>query len=110
MQGASIITLRIFLITMSTILPMTGTYYSSQSCEKIDWLYKGNQTRTLLEYPECEAFFSGLNTDQFASVKGQFQAGTVVQKTAIMDMLFGTCLWLAWAIHILGLEIYVSFH
>jgi hypothetical protein len=110
-QAASIVTLRIFFITMSMILPMTGTYYSSQPCEKIDWLYKGSQNQTLSEYPECEAFYSGLNSNQFASVKGDFSAsGTVVQKAAIMDVVFGASMWLAWAVHALGTEIYVSYH
>lgn len=109
-----IITTRLIQIIAVSILPMTGTYYNAQPCDKIDWTLTkpgyGNHTQDSIvaSYPECSAFYSGANLGQYTVVKADLSnAADAMQAGAALDIAFGASLWLAFALHVLGVELYL---
>ena len=82
-------------------------YYMVWSCAKIASTLSGNTTLLLEDFPSCEAYADGSNLDEVSVVPADFN-GKAANIGAALDMSFGTGLWLAFAIHALGVEIYVS--
>lgn len=80
----------------------------ARPCEQILYTFHGNQTATMLRYPECAAFFTGENLDQHAAVKAILGGGTAIEAAAALGITFGGSGWLALALHAIGVEIYVS--
>ncbi|ORY62061.1 uncharacterized protein BCR38DRAFT_486337 [Pseudomassariella vexata] len=109
--AGSIITVRIIMILAALILPMTGTYYVAQPCDKIQWTFNQgglSNDQMLLSYPACAAFLSGEVMDQHATAKVDFSgAQDAIQVSAAFDFIFGTALWLAFALHVIGVELYL---
>ncbi|KAH8901210.1 hypothetical protein GQ53DRAFT_707487 [Thozetella sp. PMI_491] len=105
--AGSIITIRIILFIGSVVIPMTGTYYFSERCDKVAWLFENDQNKTLYVYPECEAFFSGQNSNQHVSIKAQFLDSTLAEKMSVMNMIFGASMWLGLSLHAFGVELYL---
>jgi hypothetical protein len=93
---------------MAFILPMTGTFYHSMPCGKLEFILE-DQSLVLESYPICEAFFSGENPTQHASVRADLSTDGA-EAAAVLDMVFGSALWLGIIIHVVGVELYVSFH
>lgn len=101
--------MRIILILMAIILPITNAYYSSQPCDKLLWQLN-DESRAESLYPECFRSSSGSGlSQQHASVKAAFRGATdSAQVMASFDLSFGSAMWLAWAVHAAGVEVYVS--
>lgn len=67
----------------------------------------GNETIVLGLYPECADWYTG-NTGRHAAVLADLGGGTAATAAAALGMNFGSAMWLALAIHAIGVEIYVS--
>lgn len=66
-----------------------------------------NRSRALDLYPDCAAFYSGENPDQFVVVGADMRGGITTAASA-GGLTFGAALWLAMALHAIGVEVYVS--
>jgi hypothetical protein len=94
------------MIIMATIITTRG-YSSIRKCAQIDYIYKGNMTRTIERYPVCEAFYSGENVEQVAAVPASMRGDGTTAASAL-GLSFGAGMWLALFLHAAGVEIYVS--
>jgi hypothetical protein len=61
----------------------------------------------LLEYPACAPYANGTNPAQLVPVTLDF-GGSDATIGAALGVSFGAALWLAFNIHALGVEVYVS--
>ncbi|KAI1261095.1 hypothetical protein F5Y18DRAFT_215667 [Xylariaceae sp. FL1019] len=91
----------------SIYIPASLPRYYAMPCDKIHWML-GSVNTTLALYPQCEAFFSGTNLHQNAvTLATCIKPSSVVEVAAALDLHFGMALWLAFAIHAAGIEIYL---
>ena len=106
-QAGSIITSRIILISSANIISAIGSYYIVWPCAKIAFTMRSeNTTRNM--YPACASYFDGTNPEQQAIVHANFGSGHSTELGAAMNMCFGMSLWVALALHAIGIEFYVS--
>jgi hypothetical protein len=93
-----------FLATI--IISKIGAYYAVWTCAKIEATLD-EPSMLLSNYPGCAAYANGTNTYEVAIVKGNLNGDTGVNAGAALNISFGLALWLALAIHAVGVEIYV---
>ena len=103
----TIITMRLIMIIAANISSSQGNYFV-EPCKKIDYIYKGDEAEVLKSYPGCSAFYDGSNPAASVMAKADMSGSNVVQIVAAMNMTFGGSIWLALALHAVGIEIYVS--
>ena len=96
--------MRIILILSSLIISGQG-YLVPMPCAKVFFLM-GTAEKTLKSYPECEAYFSGHDTNKAVLVPATMQ-GNGSNTTAALSLTFGAAFWLAFTLHAVGVEIYV---
>ncbi|KAH8881036.1 hypothetical protein GQ53DRAFT_888985 [Thozetella sp. PMI_491] len=106
--SSSIVTARVLLVILAIVISASDVQYSAEPCDKIAWVLGNDQDLTVLSYPECEAYFSGLNPYQHASIKADFLSGTPTGVMAALDVSFGAIMWLCIFLHVFGVEFYVS--
>ena len=88
-------------------------YYTGYPCAQVDYTL-GGEAKTRELYPDCDAFYSGANPNQHVMVHATFSdgPGTLeaddMTRGAALGVAFGPAIWLALAIHAVGIEIYVS--
>ncbi|KAF4814801.1 hypothetical protein CGCTS75_v013253 [Colletotrichum tropicale] len=105
--AGSIITIRLIQITAATIISNMGTYYVSRPCDQVAFMVD-NMNRTLALYPDCASYFSGENPGQQTVVHADLPGATsAAEAGAATGMVFGMAVWLALAIHAIGIEIYL---
>ena len=80
-----------------------GDYYTVRPCAQIEYISESDAR----SYPACNAYFDSTNRDAQAVVHANFQ-GSQTEIGAALGVPFGTGVWLALAIHAIGVEIYVS--
>lgn len=97
--------MRIILI-LSALINTNAGYLVPMPCAKVAWLI-GDQQETLQQYPECEAYFSGQDVNKVALVSASMQ-GNESNVTGLLSLSFGAAFWLAYTLHAVGVEIYVS--
>ncbi|KAF2033966.1 hypothetical protein EK21DRAFT_57523 [Setomelanomma holmii] len=102
--AGSIITNRIIMIICANIA--TSGYYVAWSCAKIEATLP-KPSLLLAFYPECASYANGTDPNHVAAVKASFSGSTGVEIGAGLDASFGMALWLAVAIHAIGVEIYL---
>ena len=83
-----------------------GSYYIAKPCAQIEYV-TANSIEFAEEFPSCAGYISGANPEQWTTIKADFDGGSPGVMAAL-DMSFGMGLWLAFAIHAIGIEIYVS--
>jgi len=108
--AGAIVTMRPLLVFMIMILglsPWASRSSAAMPCAKIAYFYGGSLNATMARYPECGSYFAGEDPDKFAVVKMDLR-GDPPNVMALVTSVFGTSLWLALAIHAVGVEIYVS--
>ena len=103
---ASIVTTRLIMFAMAAIITQIGGYYASWECAKIAYIYGGGQRPTINFYPDCAPYFNGTKLDQHTIVEATM-GGRPEQIGAALGEVFGASVWLAVAIHLIGVEIYV---
>lgn len=100
-----VITLRIILIIGAITITELGGYYQARSCAQLHSIY-GDQSATLAAYADCAPYFSGQDVNKWVAVEGNFH-GDAAGSAVALGANFGSALWLAFAIHAIGVEIYV---
>ncbi|KAK2600202.1 hypothetical protein QQS21_005076 [Conoideocrella luteorostrata] len=103
-----IITMRLIGVIMAAIVGRSPKdYYYIQPCYIIDNMFRSNQTRVLSSYPACSAFYSGTDPEMHVPVPVGFAADGVDRIGAALNTSFGASAWLAFAIHFIGVELYL---
>lgn len=106
-QAGSIITVRIIMISAAAIISSIGTYCAARPCDQIaSMIGDANQTAEL--YPDCAAYFSGVNPNQQAVVHADLNSSSSAEAAVAAGVSFGMAMSLALAIHVVRVEIYVS--
>ncbi|KAJ4288608.1 hypothetical protein N0V90_011845 [Kalmusia sp. IMI 367209] len=105
-RAGSIITNRIILISSANIISAIGSYYTVWPCAKIAFTLRSNETAQSL-YPECASYANGSNPYQQAMVHADFGSGLSTELGAALNMCFGMALWVALALHAIGIEVYL---
>jgi len=83
-------------------------YYIVWLCAKILSTLSGKSLAILVQdYPACALYVDGSNLEQVAVVSAEF-SGSAANVGAALNASFGAALWLAFNIHALGVEVYVS--
>lgn len=90
---------------MATIVSSTGEYWAVRQCAQVDYTLGENRTRE--EYPDCEAFYSGEDPNKPTLVKATM-SGNAMTAGATLGLSFGPAIWLAFVLHAIGIEVYVS--
>ncbi len=104
-QAGSIITTRIMQIILLKAFDVHPAHYAMPCCKVDSMLHD----RTLTVYPECASFYSGENLQQNAVVRPSLINPTsAAEAAAALDSTFGMASFLAFFLHSIGLELYVS--
>ncbi|KAF2102535.1 hypothetical protein NA57DRAFT_63447 [Rhizodiscina lignyota] len=104
---ASIITTRIIMIIAALVISSVGDYYTARACAQITYIYHGNQEKVTRLYPDCAAFFNGSSLSQNVVVNENMNCQRE-QVGAALGEGFGAAVWLAFALHAIGVEIYLQ--
>jgi hypothetical protein len=108
-QAGAVVTGRVILLISASIIPSTNSYYMSWPCAKIAFVLNTYaEAEIISEYPSCAAFFEGTDVQQEAVVRADFNGAHATEIGAALDMKFGSALWIATILHIVCVEIYVS--
>tara|TARA_R110002003_G_scaffold154_2_gene13653 strand:- start:171 stop:542 length:372 start_codon:yes stop_codon:yes gene_type:complete len=91
---------------ITTMIISKGGYYQVWTCAKIEATLP-NPSMLLSKYPACAAYANGTDANEVAVVKANLTGDTGVNSGAGLGVSFGMALWLALAIHALGVEVYV---
>ena len=89
------------MISAASIISLWGPFYKAERCDKLASFYKSNEA-LLAVYPSCNASTS------YVAVKADMNAGNAGNVAAALNLSFGMSVWLALALHAIGVEIYVS--
>ena len=94
---------------LSALITSNQGYYAVWTCAKILSTYSNRSVETLVQdYPSCASWADGSNSEQVAPVSASFEGGSSANVGAALNISFGAALWLAFDLHALGVEIYVS--
>ncbi|MBE3046457.1 hypothetical protein IMZ48_28785 [Candidatus Bathyarchaeota archaeon] len=96
------------MIIVATVISGQAGYYAPRPCGQLDFIFEGNETAMVAEFPDCVAFYSGENPDQHTLVEANMDGASGAGAAAAIGMGFGSALMLTLAIHAVGVEIYVS--
>ncbi|KAL0942137.1 uncharacterized protein CTRU02_200023 [Colletotrichum truncatum] len=103
-----IITMRIISFLGARIMANTDpTYYEVKQCAVLDFIFRGNQTKVLGYYPDCNAFYSGENPGLNVLIHANVNAHQPAEIAAGFTAVFGAGSWLALAIHAILVELYL---
>lgn len=94
------------MITAAQIVSQIGGYYDARPCEQIEYIL-GSPEDSINAFPDCIPYFNGSDPSKQVAVEANFN-GNPVQLTVALGSNFGSAMWLAFAIHAIGVEIYVS--
>lgn len=83
-----------------------GGFYQARSCAQLFYIYNHSQNDTLQADPDCASYFSGANVNKWVAVEANL-GGDAAGAAAALGTNFGSAMWLALAIHAIGVEIYV---
>jgi hypothetical protein len=99
--------MRVIMFIAAVVVTIRGDYYMAQPCDKIDFVLRG-RSETLERYPGCEPFYTGEVPDQHVAVRANIAGPDVVQLLTSFNITYGMSSWLAFTIHLVGVDIYVS--
>lgn len=97
--------MRIILILSALIISDDG-YSIPMPCAKVAYLM-GSKAKTLAAYPDCESYFSHPDANKVVLVPASMN-GNGSNAAAALSLGFGAAFWLAFTMHAVGVEVYVS--
>jgi uncharacterized membrane protein len=104
----SIITLRPVLVLATLIVSQTQEYRNVWSCHQIEWTWEYLQAGNYLHsYPQC-ANNSGINGRYVPVLANLLNSSDPAQVGTSLQINFGMAIWLAIALHMIGVEIYLQ--
>ncbi|KAF2995208.1 hypothetical protein E8E13_001348 [Curvularia kusanoi] len=103
--AGSIITTRFIMIIGAMIISDKGRYVV-WPCAKIADTVSADLD-LVSAFPACAAYADGRDHDQVSVVLASMDGGSAANAGAALDMTFGMALWMAFALHAAGVEIYL---
>ncbi|UPX16405.1 uncharacterized protein EKO05_0006808 [Ascochyta rabiei] len=103
--AGSIITSR-FVMIIAAMLVSNKDYYIVWPCAKIAATIADGMDLAS-EYPACASYADGSNLAQVSAVLADMDGTSSVNAGAALNVNFGMALWLAFAIHAVGIEVYL---
>ncbi|RAR08922.1 hypothetical protein DDE83_005759 [Stemphylium lycopersici] len=103
--AGSIITSRLIMIIAVQIIANQG-YYIVWTCAKIAATIP-EEVDLATSYPTCATYIIGTDPEAVSSVAVNFGTGNSANTGAALDEAFGMALWLALAMHAVGVEVYL---
>ncbi|KAF3039390.1 hypothetical protein E8E12_007955 [Didymella heteroderae] len=103
--AGSIITTRFIMIISAMIISDKG-HYAVWSCAKIAATISKNMDLVPV-YPACASYADGSNPDQVSAVLADMGGASAANAGAALNVNFGMALWLAFALHAVGIEVYL---
>lgn len=94
------------MIISAMIISNKG-HYAVWSCAKIAATIS-EDVDLVFAYPACASYADGSNPDQVSAVLADMGGASGVNAGAALNLNFGMALWLAFALHAVGVEVYVS--
>ncbi|WEW59958.1 hypothetical protein PRK78_005440 [Emydomyces testavorans] len=111
---ACIITTRLFLVIFAVVISHAQPpRYGVWSCEQIRFTYEQRQSSPNLNealsraYPICASASLGNMSSTFTPVTASLSADDVAQNGIALDLSFGSAAWIAFFLHLVGVEIYL---
>ncbi|KAI0378116.1 hypothetical protein F5Y04DRAFT_262447 [Hypomontagnella monticulosa] len=104
--AGGIVTMRVIMFASAFIVSRIGGYYMAQPCDKIDFVLRGRE-KTLSRYPGCEPFYNGENPTQHVVVRANMITRDIVELFTAFNITYAMAGWLAFTIHIAGIEIFL---
>jgi len=98
----TIITERLIQIISALIITMVGDYYAIKSCDEVAFI-KDSFEKTVSLYPQC----ANMSGSAPLIVNANFNKGPE-SIGASLGVSFGMALWLAFVMHLVGVEIYLN--
>ncbi|OQE28500.1 hypothetical protein PENSTE_c003G04937 [Penicillium steckii] len=98
--AGSIITCRIIMISAASIISLWGPFYKAYKCDKVASFYDTNKD-LLAAYPACSS------SSAWVAVKADMNGTSGVNAAAALNLSFGMSVWLALALHAIGVELYI---
>lgn len=71
-------------------------------------MFRNSQAIVEKLYPECAAYYSGQNPNQHVAIPADMNSGRPDQIASGLNITFGAAGWLALAIHLFAVEIYLQ--
>ena len=102
--AASIITLRIIMALSALTITSIGGYHQLRSCDELK--YTLGDEEAFATYPQCQPSNLNLTVDQMVPVRAKFSSNSA-EVGAALGVSFGMAAWLAFALHVVGVEIYL---
>ena len=97
--AGTIITMRLIMIIASVVISSIGGYYIAMPCKQL--AYMGGFAE---QYPACAA-----DMNSQTAVLANFNTPTGVEQVAAsMQTSFGMAGWIAFSLHVIGIEIYLK--
>lgn len=93
---------------MTKITSSPGPYYTVRPCAVVDHMFRNTQAIVEQLYPECMAYYSGQNPNQHVTIAADMHSGRPDQIASGLNITFGAAGWLALAIHLIAVEIYLQ--
>lgn len=101
----SIITARIIMIISALIISRVDSYYAVRSCDELAFIV-GSHAQMREQYPQCNSTADPRAT--LVVVQATFANGQPEQIGVSLGVSFGMALWLAFVLHLVGVEIYLA--
>lgn len=103
----SIVTMRVVINASVVIISLIGSYSQIQTCGLVDYSLASSGGSAASLYPECASANATADTEVIvqASVTEPLGMHSV---SAAMNLVFGMSVWMAIALHVVGVEIYLG--
>ena len=92
------------MIAAASIVSSMNGFYSARMCGQVDYMM--GQNRTLANFPDCAAYYSGEDPEKYVMVRASMKGNRATVASAL-GISFGPAMWLALALHAIGIEVYV---
>ncbi|KAL5866881.1 hypothetical protein ACKVWC_010771 [Pyricularia oryzae] len=103
--AGAIVTMRLIFVVMIFVNSARG-YSTVRECSQVDYEMEGDRDSVLRLFPGCEGFYSGEDEHAVVIVDANMGGNAATVGSALV-LSFGAALWLAIAIHMIGVEIYL---
>ena len=95
------------IIMAMVVSNMDRGFFVVRRCDVIDYIFEENQSRVLRHHPGCASYYDGTDPAARVVVRASMN-GVESEIAAALGVCFGAAIWLAFFMHVVGAELYVS--
>ncbi|KAJ1328237.1 DUF2306 domain-containing protein [Microdochium nivale] len=108
-----IVTMRPIFILLALAISKFGNFHVALPCHKIEYVLANAKVpdpniTLAATFPDCTPYMSGADPAKMAIVRANL-LGSIVERTAVLNMSFGTATWIALVIHAVLVELYLNY-